>query len=175
MLPKQFEFLNKEGAPKMLLEALKLYGVTEKAGSSDNPTILAWARELGIKDYTADSIPWCGLFIAIIAKRADKTVVDQPLWARNWSNFGKKRDIAMLGDVLVFKRSNGAGHVGLYAGETKTKYYVLGGNQGDKVSIVPILKSRLISINAEYKTAQPANVRQIFFKEDGKPVSNNEQ
>lgn len=174
MLPKQFEFLLKEPAPRMLLEALKLYGVTEKAGTADNPIILAWAKELGLNYYNDDAIPWCGLFTAIIAKRADKTVVKDPLWARNWANFGKKKSLAMLGDILVFSRGS-SGHVGLYVGETKTKYYVLAGNQGDKVSIVAILKSRLISINAEYNVAQPANVRQILFKEDGKPVSTNEQ
>jgi uncharacterized protein (TIGR02594 family) len=175
MLPKQFEFLNKEGAPKMLVEALKLYGVTEKASTADNPIILAWAKELDLDYYNDDAIPWCGLFAAIVAKRAGKTVVKNPLWARNWANFGKKKSLAMLGDILVFSRGSKSGHIGLYVGETKTKYYVLGGNQGDKVSIVPILKSRLISINAEYNIGQPANVRQIFFKEDGKPVSTNEQ
>ena len=36
----------------------------------------------------------------------------------------------MLGDILTFKR-NGGGHVGLYVGEDKDCYHVLGGNQGN--------------------------------------------
>jgi hypothetical protein len=47
----------------------------------------------------------------------------------------------MLVDILVFPKQNGA-HVDIYAGEDKDCYYMLGGNQGDQVSVVRILKSR---------------------------------
>ena len=65
-LPIAYQWLGQEGAPRHLLKAVELYGVTEAIGSANNPAILGWAKELGLeKDYTADSIPWCGLFVAI--------------------------------------------------------------------------------------------------------------
>jgi hypothetical protein len=60
--------------PRMVAEARKLYGIAEVQGSGDNPVILAWAKELGLaKIYNHDEIPWCGLFVAIVAKRAGNT------------------------------------------------------------------------------------------------------
>jgi hypothetical protein len=69
--------------------------------------------------------------MAVIAKRAGKPAVEGPLWARNWSAFGKAFDEAQLGDVLVFRRAESSGHVGLYVGEDYGAYHVLGGNQSD--------------------------------------------
>src|SRR5690349_6102284 len=84
MLPARYGWLAREPGPKMLIEALKLYGTLESPGSKNNPTIIAWAKEVGgeVADvYAADSIPWCGLFMAVIAKRAGKDLPVHPLWA----------------------------------------------------------------------------------------------
>lgn len=70
-------------------------------------------------------------------------VVKDPLWARNWAKYGVAVSQAMLGDILVFVR-NGGGHVGFYIGEDSNYYYVLGGNQSNKVCITRILKSRIL-------------------------------
>lgn len=175
MEQKQYDFLLKEKAPKVLVEALKLYGTKEGKGTSiNNPEILGWAKELGItKIYTNDSIAWCGLFVATVINRAGYTPVKDPLWARNWSNFGTKQTVAKLGDILVFKRETG-GHVGIYVGEDATCYHVLGGNQADMVNITRILKTRCISINrCTWKIAEPDNVRVIKLKADGN-ISTNE-
>lgn len=171
-LPKQYAYLTSEPGPKMLLEALKLYGTKEAEGSHDNPEIMEWAKEVGISDYVHDSIAWCGLFMAVVAYRSGKTVVNSPLWAANWLKFGVKSDIPQLGDVLVFQRPGG-NHVGLYVGEDATTYHVLGGNQSDSVSITRIQKARLRGSRREYKVAAPANVRSIQLSPTG-PVSTNE-
>ena len=164
-----YSYLKKETAPKLLVEAYKLIGTKEVLGKDNNPKILAWAKELGLeKTYTADEIPWCGLFVAYVCHMAGKTVVDNPLWARNWSKFGTKQDVAMLGDILVFERGANSGHVGMYVGEDKTAYHVLGGNQGDAVSIVRVLKSRCIGIHrTAWTTAQPKEVRVINLDATG--------
>lgn len=175
MLPKQYGWLANEPGPKMLVEALKLFGTRETAGAGNTPAIMSWARELGpgmAKVYTADSTPWCGLFMAIVAQRAGKPPCGQPLWARAWASWGEKSPRAMLGDVLVFVRPGG-GHVGLYVGEDATHYHVLGGNQGDAVSIVRIAKSRCIAVRRSYSIAPPANVRPVRLTAKG-PVSTNE-
>ena len=101
-LDSTYKYLKKEPAPRILLEGLKLYGVKEISGKQHNKEILSWAKELNIsKIYTEDEIPWCGLFVAICAKRAGYTPVVNPLWARNWAQFGTKQTKAMLGDILV--------------------------------------------------------------------------
>jgi uncharacterized protein (TIGR02594 family) len=172
-LPAQYVWLSKEPGPKMVLEALKLFGTVEAAGSRDNPTILAWAAEVGLaKTYSHDSIPWCGLFAAVVAKRAGKEVVDSPLWALSWADFGKPAaGGAMLGDILTFKR-NGGGHVALYVGEDADAYHCLGGNQSDQVCITRIAKSRLYRARRPEYLSQPASVRKIVLVANGKLSSN---
>lgn len=158
-LPASYTWLAKEEAPRHLLKALELYGVAESVGDKNNPVILEWAKELGLeKVYTADSIPWCALFVSIIMKRAGRDVVKDPLWALNWNKFGVKVSKPMLADVLTFSR-NGGGHVGIYVGEDSAAYHVLGGNQGDKVSIVRIGKARLSDARRPNYNSQPKNIR----------------
>jgi uncharacterized protein (TIGR02594 family) len=172
-LSAQYAWLGKEPGPKMIVEALKLLGTVEAAGSKDNPTILAWAAEIGLaKTYSHDSIPWCGLFIGLVAHRAGKEVVDSPLWALSWADFGKPAaGGAMLGDVLTFKR-DGGGHVALYIGEDVSAYHCLGGNQSDQVCIIRIAKSRLYRARRPFYVSQPANVRKITLAANGKLSSN---
>jgi len=171
-LPLAYQWLGQETAPRHLLKAVELYGVTEAIGSKNNPVILGWAKELGIdKVYNEDSIPWCGLYIAIVMQRAGRQPVKDPLWAANWANFGVESKTPMLGDVLVFTRQGG-GHVGLYAGEDNQAYHVLGGNQGDKVSIVRIAKARLSQARRPAYNVQPINVRRMILKSNGKLSTN---
>ena len=97
------------------------------------------------------------------------------LQAVSWKNWGNAiaKDDAKLGDVLTFTRTGG-GHVGLYIGEDKDSFCVLGGNQGDAVSFTWIAKSRLHSVSrSPIKIGQPANVRKIFLKRSG-ALSTNE-
>lgn len=176
MLPKSYAYLGREPGPKMLVEALKLFGTLEKPGGADNPVILAWAKEVGLgSTYRHDSIAWCGLFMAVIAKRAGKPPCPlNPLWALNWATWGNAADRPMLGDVLSFRRKTAtgiAGHVGLYVGEDAAAFHVLGGNQGDAVSITRVLKTRLKAARRLYKI-QPENVRVISLSSDGKLSSN---
>lgn len=174
-LPAQYQWLSKERGPKMLLAALGDYGVTEKQGTGNNPVILGWAKDLGIDDYTSDSIPWCGLSVAHWAKEsgwADQIPRD-PLWARNWETFGTQAANPGLGDVLVFVRPGG-GHVGLYVGEDGVFFHVLGGNQDDAVAIVQIKKSRLIAArHPRWRFLAPASRRKIVLSPTG-TISKNE-
>lgn len=170
-----YAFLKKEQSPRILVEAYKLIGVQEIIGKDHNPIIMQWAKDLGMeKTYTNDEIPWCGLFMAHVCRVSGLEGVRNPLWARNWNNFGTRVTKAMLGDVLVFSRGSG-GHVGIYVGEDAKAYHVLGGNQNNRVSIVRIDKSRCIGIRrTTWKISQPSNVRPIFLTAKG-VISTNEQ
>jgi len=169
-----YDWLKEETGPRILVQAVKLIGTKEVVGKIHNPIILDWAKEIGLdKVYTNDEIPWCGLFIAYCAHKAGVQVVDKPLWALSWANYGTREDTPMLGDILTFKR-DGGGHVGIYVGEDRTHYHVLGGNQNNQVSIMRLAKSRLNQARrTAWKIAQPSNVRVVELESKGS-ISNNE-
>ena len=167
----QYSWLYKEPGPKMLLEMLALRGISEFKGAKNNPAILAWASELGIDWYTADSIPWCGLAMAIAANRAGYKPPDDPLWALNWKKFGKPVTRPMLGDVMI-KNRDGGGHVTMYVGEDKKYYHGLGGNQDDKTNIAlfpKYLPSGQIWAfrRPNFRIGQPLNVRIVNLTNEG--------
>lgn len=176
-LPTKYQWLAKEGAPRMLVEAIKHYGVIETPGAGSTPDITRWAKEVGVSGwYGSDAVPWCGLFVGVVAKRAGYPHTSQLLSALSWSNWGEKvpKGREALWDVLVFARTGG-GHVGFYVGETADSFLVFGGNQSDAVGFAWISKSRLVAARRPiYKIGEPANVRKIRLTRDGN-LSQNEQ
>lgn len=175
-------FSRAQTSPQIFAEAVKLLGTEEVRGNGNNPVIVGWADEIGgwVADfYSNDEIPWCGLFVGICAKRAGFPFDQRVLSARAWVHWGNPVNITndehpMLGDVLIFVRSGG-GHVGLYAGEDETAYYVLGGNQDDEVSIARIAKSRLLAARrCKWKTKQPDEVRRVYYTTKKTKLSENE-
>ncbi len=159
-LPPVYQWLERiEPLPLMIRYALDALGTIEASGPADNPTIIGWARETGLSvSYGNDAIPWCGLFMAMVAKRAGKKIPDKPLWALNWSRFGAAAETAVLGDVLVFKR-DGGGHVGLYVAEDDRAFHVLGGNQSDRVCFTRIARGRLHAIRRPLYRVMPASAK----------------
>lgn len=176
MMAGRYAWLLKEPNLKMLSQALSFYDLHEIAGDAHNPVIMGWAKELGPylgAAYKADETPWCGLFMGICALRSGQTPPKICIRAREWGNFGKPKKIPQLSDVLVFTR-NGGGHVGLYVAEDQDCFHVLGGNQGDAVSIVRIGKNRLVAAReCVWQGIRPANVRRVLMDITGK-ISHNE-
>ena len=168
-LPPAYRWIDEvRPLPRIVEAARRLYGTIETPGPADNPVILDWAREAGLsKAYSSDAVPWCGLFMAVVAKRAGKPIVEGPLWARNWTKFGKPADRAQLGDILVFRRAQGSGHVGLYVGEDYGAYHVLGGNQSDGVTITRIARDRCIAVRRPAYKATPATATPIQLAASG--------
>lgn len=171
-LPKAYQWLAQEDGPRHLLKAVELFGVEETVGVKHNPVIIGWAKELSLdKVYTSDETAWCGLFVAISIHRSGRIVVKDPLWALNWNKFGIAITTPQLGDILTFKR-NGGGHVGFYVGEDATAYHVLGGNQGNKVSVVRIAKSRLNGARRPEYNSKPLNIRSVVLAGNGSLSTN---
>ena len=166
-----YAWLQNEPAPRILVEAVRLFGVTEVAGNGDNPIILSWAKELRLKQYTHDETAWCGLFMAICAKRAGYPLSRAPLWALSWTNWGMPAGQPMLGDVLVFRRKVKRavfGHTGFYVGEDTRAFHVYGGNQGNRVCVTRIARDRLVAARrSRWKVGQPSNVRRILLSARG--------
>ncbi len=190
-LPAAYAWLNAEPGPKMLVEALKLYGTLEGPGVADNPAIEAWADEVqaavptpynrwAASFYDNDAIAWCGLFMALVAVRAntdrrpERWPPDKYLSALSWTAFGQPvaKALPMLGDVVVFSR-DGGGHVGLHVGEDHEAIHVLGGNTGDQVKVARIAKLRLVAVRRPPYQVSPANVRRVLLAPAG-DLSRNE-
>lgn len=180
-LPASYQWLRGlDGLPNTIRIALDEYGVAETVGRGSSRTIIGWRDELNlagvkISGYSDDDIPWCGLFVAVVCLRRmgkPEEVVKDPLWARNWANYGIKSAVPGLGDVLVFARASG-GHVGFYVGEDRSCYHVLGGNQSNKVCIARIAKSRLLSARRPPYQIKPEAVTFYHLAPEG-AVSQNE-
>lgn len=180
-LPQQYAWLNNIGTlPKMVTEGLKLLELNtqEIPGKGSNPVIIQLAKEAGVeKIYTSDEIAWCAVAQTAVALRAGKIVPFtgwDRLRAKSFLLFGNQVIKPALGDTVVFARTGGA-HVGTYIAEDETAYHVLGGNQGNRYSIARIAKSRLTEARRpEYKSGQPASVKQYFVSPNGKGISTNE-
>lgn len=141
----------KASEPAWLTAARAKLGTREAAGPANSPTIMGWAKKLGTKVlgmvYNADSVPWCGLFVATCVAEAGLAPAPIAVRAKAWAPWGKalRPDRVAPGAVMVFDRAGG-GHVAFYVGEDDRAYHVLGGNQGDRVSVTRIAKERCIAI-----------------------------
>jgi uncharacterized protein (TIGR02594 family) len=179
-LPAKYAYVASPDAPETIKQALKMYGTAEVPGNGNNQIILNWAAEVekatGLPHlgYTDDSIPWCGLFAALVCSRAGYAdqIIKTPLWAPSWVAFGDASPIPSFGDVMVFSR-NGGGHVSFYVGEDADYYHILGGNQSDMVDIMQEPKSKFTGARRPRWDAggQPASVRKIIVGASGPAIA----
>jgi uncharacterized protein (TIGR02594 family) len=115
----------------------------------DNARLAAWLRG-GKYLGDPDALPWCGDFVetcfvhGLPGEPFPGLVGDNPFFARNWRVFGVPT-APTYGAVGVFERGPNAGHVGFLMGQDGGDFIVFGGNQGDRVSMVPIAKARFIT------------------------------
>lgn len=128
--------------PIWLAEARKHIGQKEYPGSANNPWIVSLWKMIkrgGIKN---DAVPWCAAFVGgcletvgIISSRFES--------AMSYMTWGIPLSQPVPGCIVVFTRIGG-GHVGFVAGiDDKDRLMVLGGNQGDKVSVAPFERARV--------------------------------
>jgi len=132
--------------PKWLIEARLKIGEREIKGPRHNPWIVRGLAKLKAW-WSDDETPWCGFFVAHCIDEAGLPFPKHWYRAKGWADYGSRLrpDRIAPGAILVFDRVGG-GHVGFYVGESIRHYYVLGGNQGNKVSIAPISKDRCVAI-----------------------------
>lgn len=126
--------------------AERFVGTTETPGVASNPLVLAMLR-LDADWTSGDDVPWCSAFANFIAWLL-RLPRSKSLSARSWLMVGTPVSLADARpgfDVVVLQRGKGKqpgpevldapGHVGLFAGLDGAAVLVLGGNQGDRVSI----------------------------------------
>ena len=134
--------------PGWMVPARAKIGIREAPGAANNPTIMGWVKTVGARvigmAYSADSIPWCGLFVAQCVTEVGLKPPGIAVRAKSWATWGDACQ-PQIGCILVFSR-DGGGHVGFYVSESTHEYCVLGGNQGDAVSFTWIPKDRCIAV-----------------------------
>lgn len=104
-----------------------------------------------IKEATGNSLnpaktAWCAAFVNAALGASGEIGTGSNL-ARSFLNWGEPVTTPQRGDIVVFSRGRQAwqGHVGFFVGrDEKGNIKVLGGNQGDKVSIETYPPSKLL-------------------------------
>jgi uncharacterized protein (TIGR02594 family) len=118
-------------------------GLAEIQGPKHSTAIAGWLSKLRAW-WSDDETPWCGVFVAAMLED------DAPLpkhWYRAlaWKDWGVRLDQPEVGCVAVFERAGG-GHVGFVVGRDRmSNLLVLGGNQGNRVSIAAFPRNRAVA------------------------------
>jgi len=127
------------------------------AVNADHPFI-TWAHTLCGLGGAKDEVPWCSSFLNAVCWML-RLPRSKSAAARSWLLVGTPIPLteAQAGyDVVILKRGIGAqpgpeviqasGHVGLFAGLDGTNVMVLGGNQGNGVSIAQFPSNRVLGV-----------------------------
>lgn len=142
----------------------RFINMTELAGDRDNPFIV-WSHSLcGLED-APDEVPWCSSWLNACAWLL-RLPRSKSARARSWLEVGKPilpLDARAAYDVVILSRGTGKqpgpdvinapGHVGIYAGHNRDFIEVLGGNQGDRVSIARYTNTRILGLRRLYGPA----------------------
>lgn len=134
--------------------AERFLGLREMPGPDHHPFIV-WAHSLCDIPDSTDEVPWCSSWLNAIA-----WILDLPrpnsARARSWLRVGGELPLPAVkrGDVVILKRGtddgpeviDAPGHVGLFSRAESGCVHLLGGNQGDAVTISPFPVNRVIGI-----------------------------
>ena len=138
--------------PAWLVEARKHLGLREVPGAVHEPKILSWWRAIkrgGIKD---DETPWCAAFVGAMLE-AVELQSSRFESARSYEAWGQPLSHGALGAIVVLQRPGGA-HVGFEVGRDAVgNVMLLGGNQGNAVSIAAFDPKRVVA--RRWPTAVP--------------------
>ena len=136
---------------KLLKRAASQLGVKEIRGEEDNEQIVQYATESSISGINDDETPWCSTFVNWCAMK-EGLAMSKKANARSWLTVGNSTmDDAEPGDVVVFwreSRDSWKGHVGVFLGysDDGKKVHVLGGNQGNAVSVAQYDARKVLDI-----------------------------
>jgi uncharacterized protein (TIGR02594 family) len=155
-----------------IVEAKKHIGLKEIPGPKHNSVILGWLKSLKAW-WSEDETPWCGTFVAHCMKTCNISVPNNWMRALAWAEWGVKLSSPVNGCVVVFKRAGG-GHVGFVMGQTTDGFLsVLGGNQGNSVTVAKFDKGRVVGYYWPKEVSMPSNGKLNIVSNSG-TVSTNE-
>ena len=130
-------------------------GVQEVAGKASNPDVLRMLQ-LDASWPTGDDVPWCSAFVNFIAY-ACRLQRARSLRARSWLLVGAPVPLAgaRRGDVVVLTRGqdtrgpdiiDAPGHVGFFEVRVGQGIAIVGGNQGDAVTVAIYPVERVLGV-----------------------------
>lgn len=121
-------------------------GIREMAGQKENNPRIIWYHSLTTLKATTDETPWCSSFMCAAAFSAGLPSTRSAA-AKSWLEYGEKGD-GSEGDIAVFKRKGGHHVAFIYKrlNASDKLVHVLGGNQGNSVSVATYCASDLLAI-----------------------------
>ena len=141
--------------------ARRFVGVVQERPGADHHPFIQWCHELvELGTRQPDEVPWCSSFVNAIAFMCGLPR-SKSAAARSWLSVGEPvgLDVAKVGDIVVLKRGTQAwqGHVGFFAGVVANQVRVLGGNQGNAVSVATFPVSDVIGVRRLHAATTHAN------------------
>jgi uncharacterized protein (TIGR02594 family) len=138
-----------DGDPKWLTLARADLGIREVAGPGANPAIMRAWKYCDYEPPAGDETAWCSAKCNEWLQRAGQPGTRQPN-ARSWEKYGNRLVKPRPGCIAVLwrgKPDGWEGHVALYVGPGSRPGHIklLGGNQGDSVSIAEFNESQVLS------------------------------
>lgn len=136
--------------PRWITEAKKYVGTREIPGVKHEPRILSWWKAIKRGGIKTDEVPWCAAYVGAMLEAVgiQSTRFES---AKSYLSWGVPLREPVLGCVVVFTR-DGGGHVGFVMGQDERgRLMVLGGNQGNAVTIAPFDRARV----AGYRWPEP--------------------
>lgn len=135
--------------PTWLKVGRSYLGLKEYRGNRHNPKILEWWQLIRMP-FTDDETAWCAGYVGgVLEECGIRSTRSAAAKSYHYTGWGQVLDGPCVGAVVVFwrKTPNGPyGHVGFVVGRDRFgNLMVLGGNQGDAVSIKPFNLERVKS------------------------------
>lgn len=138
--------VNPNDDPPWLQIARRELGVKERPGSAHHPRILQYHAKTRLHA-TSDEVAWCASFVgwcleqAGIASTRSAAAASYRTWGQPWE--------LVDGAIVVFGKADpdaaGTGHVGFCVGVEGDHVLLLGGNQGNAVTIAKRPLSRIVA------------------------------
>lgn len=132
--------------PTWLRAARSYLGLKEIAGKVHEAKIIGWWSKIKTS-FRDDETPWCAAFVGGVLEEVGIKSTRSAA-ARSYMKFGVRLNQPAYGCVVVFwrgKPSGFSGHVGFVVGKDKAgNLMVLGGNQGNAVTIRAFSKDRVL-------------------------------
>lgn len=129
----------------ILHNALSYVGLKEVVGKQHNNIIVGWAKKLAswISD---DETSWCSIFMNEMCNLSGVKGSGK-LDARSWLSWGTAIEKPEIGCVVIYWRNSVVGwqgHVGIVISIHDGVIETLGGNQNNRVSVMPYDEKRLL-------------------------------
>ena len=111
-----------------------------------------YSQATGQPVYDPDETAWCSIFIGAMLGGEQFDLTGITPMVKSWLSFRSAKRVslseAQYGDIVILDRTTDPnfGHGGFYVGTSGKYIQILGGNQGDQVSVASFNKARLAGI-----------------------------